>query len=376
MIKKSSFQKFVIFILIITIISITNLRYCSAVTLSYSFEKLSSISTNGETVNVIIVGDIAFALDSTDSNPGGLVIIDISDLNNPSKISSYYDGGTPFELVFKDDCVIIADGADGLEIINVTDLENPVEIYQYSVNNYCTDIELVGDLLYVANWDLGLEVFNVSDLENPYKINSYNSNNLNCLQITTDGNLAVVTDHRNDYTSLVLLNITNPVSPQYIIQYVKSDTDFWDPILHNNYLFVGNHAINGGEMQILNITVPTDISLVSKYDQGGSIFSITFNNSIAFLSNRNKGVEVVDVSDLLNPIRVGRYDDGGQAKKITIKNDLIFVADREDGLEILIAEVSTKTATGLNFLITTISLSFTSTILITISGKKNDRKNK
>ena len=319
MIKKSSFQAFVIFILLTINFSSANLGFSSAVTLSYSFEKISSINTNGETVNVIIEGDTAYALDSTDNNPGGLVIIDISDLYNPTKISSYYDGGNPYELILKDNCVLIADGADGLEIINVTYLENPIEIYQYPVNNYCTDIELVGDLLYVANWDLGLEIFNVSDLENPYKIKSYNSNYLNCLQITIEGNLAVVTDHRNDYTSLVLLNITNPTSPQYITQYVKTDADFWDPILHNNYLFVGNHAINGGEMQILNVTEPSDISLVSKYDQGGSIFSITFNDSIAFISNRNKGVEVVDVSDLLNPIRIGRFDDGGEAKKITIK---------------------------------------------------------
>jgi len=107
--------------------------------------KIGSIDTNGETINVFVKEGTAFVLDSNDYNPGGLVIIDISDPTNPVKLSSFYDGGNPLELVVKNDLVYLADGSDGIEVINISDLTNPVEIYQYPVSNYCSDVELVDD---------------------------------------------------------------------------------------------------------------------------------------------------------------------------------------------------------------------------------------
>ncbi|HUT81686.1 MAG TPA: hypothetical protein VMZ29_10840 [Candidatus Bathyarchaeia archaeon] len=364
MVNKRFLQKIVIVTLVVTTFLSAELGKCSGISVSYNFEKIGSIDTNGETINVAIMSDIAFALDTADINPGGLVIINISDPTMPYKISSYYDGGNCYELAVRENYVFIADGSDGLKIFNVTDLEHPVKIYHYPVNSYCFDVELVGDLLYAGNGHYGLEIFNISDLKHPTKIARYDSNSLNCMQITIEDNLAIVTDHRNDYTSLVLLDITNPIAPEYITQYVKTDTDFWDPIIQNGYVYVGNHAINGGEMQILNVTEPSDISLVSIYDKGGSIFSIAFNNSIAFISNYNKGVEVVDVSDPTNPTKIGGFDDGGHTKKIAIKNDLVIVADIGDGLEILRAEISTKTVNGFTYLATISILTITSIIVI------------
>ncbi|NPE08457.1 MAG: hypothetical protein GNW80_09285 [Asgard group archaeon] len=337
----------------------------SRINIQIDFTEIGSIDTNGETMNVFLQGDIAFVLDTTDNNPGGLVIIDVSDPTNPVKLASLFDGGSAMELVVKDDLAFVADGPDGLEIINVSDLAHPEEIYQYPVNTYSSDVEIKDDLLFVANWDYGLEIFNVTNPESPVKLVRYNYNYLNCMQLDIKGDLACVTDHRNDYTSIRLLNISNPSSPQQLSTHIVAETDFWDPKIYENYIFVGNHYLNGGEIQILNITDPTNIVKVGEFDDGGNMHSISFNSSFAFIADYNRGVIALDLSDPVIPDKIGRYFDGGHAKKIFVKDNLLFVADREDGLEILQIETTTRTIPGFNY-----SLVFFSFIFIVILSLK------
>jgi len=337
----------------------------SRVEIQFEFTEIGSIDTNGEAMNVFLKGDIAFVLDTTDSNPGGLVIIDVSYPTNPVKLSSLFDGGSPMELVVIDDLAFIADGFDGIEIINVSDLENPEEIYQYPVNTFSSDVEVVGDLLFAANWDYGLEIFNISNPESPVKLVRYDYNYLNCVQIDIKGDLACVTDHKNDYTSIRLLNISNPSSPQQLSTHIVAETDFWDPKFYENYIFVGNHYLDGGELQILNITDPTNIEKVGEFDDEGNMHSVSFNSSFAFIADYDRGVIALDLSDPVNPNKIGRYFDGGHAKEIFVKDNLLFVADRDDGLEILQLETTTKTIPGFNY-----SLLFFSFIFIVILSLK------
>lgn len=313
---------------------------------SVKITEIGSIETNGEAMIVAVVENTAFVLDTTGNDPGGVMIIDITDPTSPILLSSLYDGGIPYEIAIKDDIVFVADGTDGLEILNVSDLENPFEIYQYPVNTYSSDVELVGDLLYTANWDYGLEIFNISNPESPVKICQYDEYSLNCMHVDVQGDIACVTDHRNDYTGIRILNITNPISPQLLDTYSPSSVDFWDPMIYGNYLYVGNHGLDGGELQIYNLTDPTNIVKVGEFDKRGNIHSVNFNGTLAFAADYNKGVIVLDIADPSNPIDIGGFQDGGHCKEVVVKGNLLFVADREDGLEILEVEITTETVPG------------------------------
>lgn len=343
----------------------------STTKISFTIDEIGSIKTNGEAMNVVVEGDIAFVLDTTDNNPGGIIIIDVSDPNHPVKLSSFFDGGIAYEIAIKGDYAIVADGSDGIEILNISNLQNPSKIFQYSVNNFCSDVAIIDDLLFAANWDYGFEIFNISDISNPVKITHFASFGLNCMQLDIEGDIAVVTNHQNDYTSIMTLNISNPYSPQLLDNYIRSQVDLWDPVIHENYIYVGNHGLNGGELQILEISDPTNITLIGTFDNGGSIHAVALNNSIAFLADYNDGIEVIDVSDPTNPIEIGGYFDGGHAKNVRVVNDLLFVADREDGLEILRVVLTTKTVNS--YEITIVIISFSAIFLI---SQKVDSKTK
>ncbi len=328
-------------VLIALIINIAFVK-CETTKITFSLEKIASIDTNGESIYVTAIGDTAFVLDTADYNPGGVVIIDITDPTNPVKLSSFYDGGVPHKIEVIGDYAFVADGSDGLEVLEISDLENPIKVDSYSVSYSASDFEIIDDILYLAAWSNGLVMLNISNPANIEYLGSYLPGSLNCIHVSIESDLMCATNHFNDYTSILLYDLSNPITPQLLSSIVDYEADFWDPVIYNEKLYTGNHGLGGGELRVYNVSNPSSASLISTYDKGGSIFSITFNGTTAFVSNYEKGTLILDISDPENILEIGRHDDGGNCKHVILHNDLVLSADRSDGLEILSYELTTK----------------------------------
>ena len=143
LIKRSLFR-----LIILTTLLNVSFVDCSTTDIIFQIEEIGSLNTNGGAIDVIAEGNIAFVLDRAESNPGGLVIIDISEPSSPTRLSSLYDGGAPFKLDKIGNYVFVADGSEGLEVIDVSDLEHPVEVEQYTVSYFAADFEIVEETLY------------------------------------------------------------------------------------------------------------------------------------------------------------------------------------------------------------------------------------
>jgi len=132
-----------------------------------------------------------------------------------------------------------------------------------------------------------------------------------------------------------MLNISDPSHPFEIGNHYLPDVDYWNPLLVENYVYVGNHAINGGGLHILDVSSPTDFSQVGLYHGGGSIFAAFIKDERAYLADYEKGLIILDVSDKSNPIKIAQFFDGGHAYDIFIEDNIAYVADSEHGLEII-----------------------------------------
>jgi hypothetical protein len=302
--------------------------------------KISQIDTGGRTADVKVVGDVAYVIDQNEPIPGGLVLVNISDPSNPSELASLHDGGLPNKVDVMGNYVFVADIFEGLEIINASDPTNPNEIAEYTGSGEVFDVQIVENIAYVADWNNGLIILNVSDPGNPELLASYPITGA-CHQLHVVNDLAFVVDHRSENTGVKVLNVSNPENPFLVGSYMPGDEDLWNPFVYGDYMYTGNHGEGGGELQILDVSDPSDISQIAVYNPAGNVFAVYVEGSIAYLADYGLGLVLVDVSDPENPVRIGGFYDGGGAINLDVIGDLVYVADRSGGLEIIQVSEST-----------------------------------
>ena len=191
----------------------------------FSMTEIAQIDTGGLAYDIEIVENTAYIADAF----GGLVLVDISDPNNPQKIcsfnvasgelcivesliyvaggndglaiidisdssdltevGSFNDGGQALGVAVNGDYAFVADGQDGLEILDISNPSNPIEVAQYIIPGSTNNIILVNDLALVTECTItagipqssSLKILNISDIDNIIEIGSYIPANLNTI---------------------------------------------------------------------------------------------------------------------------------------------------------------------------------------------------
>lgn len=299
-----------------------------------SLSKLSQFDTGDSASDVHIEDNIAYVVDSTDYSPGGLIILDVSNPSQPQELGSYYEEGVPRRVDVFGEIAFFASHNFGLEILNVSDPSNPFRMGVNTGSGSINDVQVVGALAYIADWANGLVILNISTPSQAIEISTFPIIGA-CIDVCVIDNIAYVIDHRNYNTGIRVIDFTDVLHPVELGSYMPPGVDLWNPIVQGNFMYVGNHALGGGELKILNISDPTDIFEVGVYYNGGSIFAAEIHNDFAYVADAQFGLKILDVSDPLHPFLIGHFFDGGSSVDVSVVNNIAFVEDREDGLEII-----------------------------------------
>ena len=107
------------------------------------------------------------------------------------------------------------------------------------------------------------------------------------------------------------------------------------PAVYGDYVYIENHAPEGGELRILNVSNPSQISQVGLYDEGSFVFAAYANDTIAYLADYKNGLIVVNVTNVSNPTRIAQFFNGGHTTDVYVINNIAYIADGNDGLEII-----------------------------------------
>jgi hypothetical protein len=111
--------------------------------------------------------------------PSGDARFEIIDISNPLSISAL--GSTTIDAYYARDVKIqgnfayLACGFDGLVIVNITDPNNPIEMgkYETSYSNY--GLAVTGDYVYMRD-NTGIKILDVSNKSDPTLVNTFGSN--------------------------------------------------------------------------------------------------------------------------------------------------------------------------------------------------------
>lgn len=275
---------------------------------------------------VIIDGDLAYLSD----REAGILILDISDPTNPTKIGAFYDGGDSREIVLRDNLLYVADYTDGLEIINVTDPTAPEKIGQYNQTDYlAVGLTIVGDYAYVAfNLD-GLLIIDISDPYNPVKLGQHYSGQTH--GIAVKGNYAYMVGY--NMVGVVVIDISDPTNPGRVTT-LATGGNAWQMVIAGDYLYIADNYLG---LEIIDITSLAAPEKVKSYDFGGESYGIAVDGNYAYMADAITGLTVIDITDT-ESLKVHTEVAGLLKYGVAVNDDFVYLAG-DSGLEILKREI-------------------------------------
>ncbi|MFC2142956.1 LVIVD repeat-containing protein [Candidatus Aenigmatarchaeota archaeon] len=265
-----------------------------------------------------------------------LIIVDISDISNPSQISrTAFTGTAPTKIIIKDNYAFIGVPLGGFVVMDITDKKNPKEIAVHPFESHEMGLEIKGDYAYIAHvsslehvddwYEFGsvLEVIDISDPGSLEVVGTLTvSTNFKGLDI--EGNYAFITGsypHR-----LTVVDITDPSNPREITfqNPIQTEGALKDISIQNGYAYIMD---SGYGLRILDITDPTKPIQVADVNLQQMLSDIYVEDDKVYLVAEQRYFNVADVSDPENPILAYTEATSSSAypyTSIVIEDDIAF----------------------------------------------------
>ena len=268
----------------------------------------------------------------------GVKIFDVSDPYNPAEIASVPSSlsGYAHQLTMRENLMFIGDGSGGLKIIDCANSSNPDVISQYT-GDYSWAVEVEGDAAFVANGFMGigdrLTIVNVTDPSTPILLGNHLTVG-DATDIEVVENIAFVTTSYAGFTIFNVSNHTNPVQLGYYSGQSTSNAELGDLEIVGDLAFL---SYWGKSFKVLNISDISSIEVVAEFNESLSTFSvhIELDRSLAFLSDHELGLLVLDISIPTQLTEITRYFDGGKPNRVQVVDNLVYMTDTNTGFVVL-----------------------------------------
>ncbi len=261
----------------------------------------------------------------------GLRIFDVSNASNPENIGFIRILDSGQGVAVSGDYAYVADGSYGLIIVDISDKEKPTKAGEYDTGG-AYGIAVSGNYAYVAVWNNGLVVVDISNKTNPHFAGSYDTAGY-AQGVAVGGDYAYVADGSS---GLVVVDISNPEDSHYVGGY-NTIGDALGVAISGDYAYVADD--NYG-LVIININDPTDPAKEGHYYAGGYAYDVAVNGDYAYVAADSNGLVIVDINDKENPTKAGEYGINGARTGVVVNEDFAYVVDFFNGL--VIVDVSDK----------------------------------
>lgn len=193
-----------------------------------------------------------------------------------------------------------------------------------------------GNIL-VAAGDV-LATSNISMPSAPVVLGYYHTENMRdgyfeCLAV--EGNIIYVT---NSYSDVVIFDMTEPTNITLLSRYNGTQGIFSLAVSENHLFVQAEPAYQQGELIILDVSTPTAPQLISNYSIADYVYDMAIADDILALSS-DSSILLLNISDSSAPAPLGQYDvaSTAQVTSMAISNDTntLYVGTYYDGLYVL-----------------------------------------
>jgi len=351
--------------------------------------------------DVQIVDTLAYIAGRSNIQPymySRLSIFNISDLTNAQLLSSFRMSCNIYDVEVVDSLAYVAAGESGVAILNIRNAEDIrpigcfggtgmtnrtividsivfansyrpsfIESMPIGYSDICTDsfipeIDSFGDLIIldVSNPAIPIEISRIVNPDLATSVSLYNDLAVVCSEIfggitisrfDNEGHLELISATQVSgspqtaimrgnyiyvaalYGGLAIVDVTDIAHP-FPIGECDSVGMAVDAALFGNYAIV----TNGYGFSIIDVSNPESPQLVNMYSTSGFSLEVEVSGDYMYLSDREGGLKIYDISDIYNPILKSTYPEIGDGRSRTylaLRGDIIALSVANAKVEFL-----------------------------------------
>jgi len=327
---------------------------------SSSVQYTSGFEFPGFIIDVAVSGNYLY----TGSN--GFRVIDISDSSHPVQVG-YADVTGDLVEVVSDSLVIYCPNSmtanNTVHVMDVSDPENPSSLSSYTSPAMTNDLVIRDGLAYVACWWDGVRIL---DFKNPTNLHLI-SHTMGwtssgsvpgvdyCFAqaVDVDGDYLYIVDYKpfsnQDTYGLYIIDISNPSAPNLVNRFQNITSSPKDVKVRDGIVYIADE--NGG-VEVVDVTDPLEPSVLGYVDLIDVSTGIALEGDFAYVSEYILGgLQVVDISNPARPTLAGYYQPSGCfALGVESQNGYVYIADGVAGFQIyrnlLVTPVSVEPTQG------------------------------
>jgi hypothetical protein len=297
-------------------------------------EYLTSHFIQGQYRNVKIVDSFAYFCTCR-----GLEIWDITDATNPQMLGTAITEAWATSIDVSGDYAYIADQFNGLCIFGISDPSNPFRVGHYDTEG-CTEYVMVQDTLaYLADGDRGLVIVNVSDPIHPFYVGSWTQGNYYSFTVFVADSLAYLGNISNQ--PLKIISVANAANPYLIANFPQvphpTSNIICAHVVDTLAFLAGTWWLGSSYSHFLvaNVADPTNPLLISNVHLTNPALGVVVHGSCAYVSNQDRGVRILDISDPVTPVEVGHFGESVHyGYGCAVRDTLLIVPQSTEGFTI------------------------------------------
>ncbi len=333
--------------------------------------RLGGYGAGSDANGVDVTGNFAYvtsrAVDHVGSGRAELQVIDVSNPALSVKVGSYPTSERVNGVQVVGNHAFVVDMSEGLLVLDVSNPAKPVRVAGFATGGEALGVQVVGNLVYVASGSAGLQILELKGgyqqgvfwqgttdefltLNTPHPLSATASSGLPVtlrvsngpaviadgkITVTGGGTVVVTAEQAGDVTyAPVLATRTFNVRQAFLTPVGRYDTSG----SANNVQVVGNYAYvadDAAGLQVIDVSNPTNPVRVGGIIIGGNALGVWVAGNYAYVACYELGLQVVDVSNPATPKRVGGYDTSGSAFGVQVLGNYAYVADGGAGLLVL-----------------------------------------
>ncbi len=310
---------------------------------------------------------------------GAILVLDVSDPSAPQlSYDGLHTGGHVRDLLYvaEDMRLYVADWRTGIEIWDVEDPKNPVLLSSVPVYYIGTDsdqpadgLSITGDFLYVNANEARVHAFNIADPANPVDLGVqagpfwyYTYERDTDDVVAADGYIYVA----GAGLARFLINPSGTVTKVGENTYAEAVTcveardqyayagfyqglgvfDAGTPALTmvgsvavseglNDVALTGDFVVgvNRDGLFVFDVSTPQQPQQIASLPLPDG-YRVRLDGDLAYVSSDAAGLQVVDISDMQDPVLIGNFDTVGTTGAVMVAGDYAFLGQSTDGLVI------------------------------------------